>query len=93
MEFAMTKMSQNGQIVIPLEIRREAKLKPASKFMIISEGENIILKKINEDVFKEEMRLIKIISRAEEQIKEGKVINVDLSLSTEELIKSLKKKK
>jgi AbrB family looped-hinge helix DNA binding protein len=92
MEFAMTKMSQNGQIVIPLEIRKLTGIKPFAKFMVISEGENILLKRVNEDAFKEEMKLMKIIARSEQQIKEGKFTVLDTSMSNEEIDKMLRAK-
>jgi bifunctional DNA-binding transcriptional regulator/antitoxin component of YhaV-PrlF toxin-antitoxin module len=92
MEIAMTKMSQNGQIVIPLEIRKEAKIKPSAKFMVMSEGGNIMLKLVSEEIFKEEMKIMKIIARSEKQIREGKYTVVDTSMSTEEIDKMLRKK-
>jgi AbrB family looped-hinge helix DNA binding protein len=92
MEFAMTKMSQNGQIVIPLEIRKLTGIKPFAKFMVISEGENILLKRVNEDAFKEEMKLMKIIARSEQQIKEGKFTVLDTSMSNEDIDKMLRAK-
>jgi AbrB family looped-hinge helix DNA binding protein len=92
MELAMTKMSQNGQIVIPLEIRKSAGIKPSAKFMVMSEGNNIMLKLVNEEAFKEEMKIMKIIAKAEQQIKEGKVTLIDTSMSNEEIDKMLRKK-
>jgi AbrB family looped-hinge helix DNA binding protein len=92
MEVAMTKISKNGQIVIPLEIRKEADIKPSTKFMVVSKGKNILLKRVTEDSFSEEMKLMKIIERAEKQIREGKVIEVNPDVSTEEFFAAISKK-
>jgi AbrB family looped-hinge helix DNA binding protein len=51
MEISVTKLSRNGQIVIPSEIRNAAKLKPSTKFIVLTKDGDIILKKLNvEDV-------------------------------------------
>lgn len=92
MEIAMTKMSQNGQIVIPLEIRKMAGIKPSAKFMVISEGSNIMLKLVSEAAFREEIKIMKIIARSEQQIKEGKFTVLDTSMSTEEIDRMLRAK-
>ena len=43
---ATTKMSSKGQVVIPEEIRKTLGLKAGSKFVVVGEGDVIILKKI-----------------------------------------------
>lgn len=45
--FGTTKMSSKGQIVIPEAIRDNLKLEAGAEFIIISQDENLILKKIN----------------------------------------------
>ena len=42
MEVAITKISQNGQVVIPSEIRKDAGIKPSAKFIVFNEDGNII---------------------------------------------------
>ena len=44
-EIAITRMSSKGQVVIPSEMR--ADFKEGEKFVIIRNGEQIILKKVN----------------------------------------------
>ena len=92
MEVAITTMSQNGQIVIPSGIRKEAGLKPLSKFIIINEGKNILLRHLNEEALKEEMEFMRSLARAEEDIKTGRVIVADTKMSTKMILKLLKKK-
>ena len=43
---ATTKMSSKGQVVIPEEVRDALGLKPGSKFIVVGEGDVVILKLI-----------------------------------------------
>jgi len=85
MEVAITKISQNGQIVIPVEVRRDAGIKPSTKFIVFNEGGNIMLKQIKQEALKNDMLLIEMINRSEEQIKEGKFVKVNTSMSDKEI--------
>lgn len=85
MEISITKISPNGQIVIPAEIRKDAKIKTSTKFLIFNQGGNIMLKQLNKEKMIEEMELIEKINRAEEQIKKGKSTKVDSRMSAEEI--------
>ena len=44
---ATTKMSSKGQVVIPEEVRNALGLKAGSKFVVVGEGDVVILKMIN----------------------------------------------
>ena len=44
---ATTKMSSKGQVVIPEEVRDALGLKAGSKFVVVGEGDVVILKMIN----------------------------------------------
>ena len=44
---ATTKMSSKGQIVIPEEIRKALHLKTGAKFVVIGEGDVVVLKAIS----------------------------------------------
>lgn len=44
---ATTKLSSKGQVVIPEAIRNELGLKPGDQFIIIAEGDVVILKTIS----------------------------------------------
>jgi len=85
MEVAITKISENGQIVIPSEIRKDAGIKPSTKFIVFNEDGNIMLKQIKKEALREDMLLIEKIMRSEEQIKEGKFVKADTSMSDEEI--------
>ena len=56
---ATTKMSSKGQIVIPEEIRDRLGLGPGVQFLVIGEGDVIILKSISTPSMKDFERLLK----------------------------------
>jgi len=85
MEVALTKMSENGQVVIPMEIRKDAGLEPSTKFLVFNEGGNILLKVIQKEKLAKDIQLLERIQRSEEQIKKGKYTKTDTSMSDEEI--------
>lgn len=85
MEVSITKMSENGQVVIPAEIRRDAGILPSTKFIVFNENGNIMLKRIRKETLAKDMRLIEAIERSEKQIKEGKFVKADTSMKEEEI--------
>ena len=85
MEVAITKMSENGQVVIPSEVRKDAGIKPFSKFLVFNEGSNILLKIIHKENLTKDIHLLEMIERSEEQIKTGKFTKVDTSMNDEEI--------
>jgi len=89
MEIAITKMSQNGQVVIPAEIRKDAGLKPASKFLVFNDGDDILLKRLDKGELLAELELIRDIECGEEDLARGDYIAVDSSISDKELHKKL----
>ncbi|MFH0978911.1 MAG: AbrB/MazE/SpoVT family DNA-binding domain-containing protein [Candidatus Woesearchaeota archaeon] len=85
MEVAITKMSENGQVVIPAEVRKDAGIKPSTKFLVFNEDGNIMLKQIRKEALKEDILLIEKIRSSEKQIKKGKFVKADTSMSDEEI--------
>ena len=85
MEVSITKLSENGQVVIPAEIRRDAGIKPSTKFLVFNEGGNILLKMIRKDTLVRDIQLIESIEKSEEQIKSGKFTKAKTSMSDEEI--------
>ncbi len=85
MEVAITKMSKNGQVVIPSEIREDAKLEAYTKFLVFNEGGNILLKVIKKEQLKEDMELIEQIERCEQQIKKGKFVKANSHMTDDEI--------
>lgn len=84
MEIAITKMSANGQIVIPSEIRKEAGIKPSEKFIVASQGKDILLQRVNEKQLKAELDLIRRVREAEANIAAGKGIRLNTDMTFEE---------
>ncbi len=85
MEVAITKISENGQVVIPSEIRKDAGIKPSTKFIVFNQDGNILLKQIKKEALKADMQLIEKIMRSEEQINQDKFVIADASRSAEEI--------
>jgi AbrB family looped-hinge helix DNA binding protein len=85
MEVAITRMSENGQVVIPAEVRRDAGIGPATKFIVFNSGGNILLKQMKKESLAKDMELIEKISRSEEQIRKGKSVKADTKMEDEEI--------
>ena len=45
---AITTVSSKGQLVLPLDIRNGMNIKPGVKMFVLSDGESIVLKPINQ---------------------------------------------
>jgi AbrB family looped-hinge helix DNA binding protein len=78
-------MSNNGQVVIPAEVRRDAGITPSTKFLVFNEGGNILLKRISKETLTKDIQLLQDIQRSEEQIKKGKMVKADTSMSDEDI--------
>ena len=85
MEVAITKMSENGQVVIPSEIRRDAGIGPSTKFIVFNHNGNILLKQMKKESLARDMELIDKISRSETQVSSGKVVKADAKMKDEEI--------
>tara|TARA_Y100000310_G_scaffold342555_1_gene446288 strand:- start:1534 stop:1809 length:276 start_codon:yes stop_codon:yes gene_type:complete len=85
MEVSITKLSENGQVVIPAEIRRDADIKPSTKFLVFNEGGNILLKRINKETLVKDIHLIEAIQRSEEGIKKGNFVEAESTMSDKEI--------
>jgi len=85
MEIAFTTLSENGQVVIPAEIRRDAGIKPTTKFLVFNEGKNILLKAVSKETLARDIHLMEAIERGEEDIKAGRFVKADTSMSNEEI--------
>ena len=78
---ATTKMSSKGQIVIPEEIRKALHLKAGTRFVVLGEGDVVVLKTItppSSDEFKE------IILRARQAAYESGMKPDDIQETIEE---------
>jgi len=82
----VTSMSSKGQIVIPKSIRSELAISEGTKFIVIAESGNLLLKKINEPNKHEFASLLK---RSREIAKIKKLTPKDLAKT----IKSVRAKR
>jgi len=69
MEVAITKLSRNGQVVIPSEVRKDAGIKPSTKFLVFNESGNILLKQIHKESLMRDMQSIGKIKKSEKTSK------------------------
>ena len=87
MEVAITKISSKGQIVIPSNMRKDITV--GEEFLIIKEGDKILMKKITEltKQLKEELLFAKRVEKAWKSYEKGKF----KSLSANKFLKELEK--
>jgi len=85
MEVSITKMSRNGQVVIPIEVRREAGLKPFAKLFVFNKGGNIELRQVSEASIEQDIELIRRVQKSESQIRRGKLVKANTSMSDQEI--------
>ena len=57
-EIEMVTISSRGQVSIPAEMRRELGLEKGSKLLVVAEGDNILLKKIDGSVLNKSLEEI-----------------------------------
>ena len=58
-KIVITSMSSRGQVVIPLDIREHLGLKEGEKFVVVGEGDTVILRKVTMPSFKNFDKLLK----------------------------------
>tara|TARA_Y100000310_G_scaffold337112_1_gene423321 strand:- start:290 stop:565 length:276 start_codon:yes stop_codon:yes gene_type:complete len=85
MEVSLTKISQNGQVVIPSDVRKDAGIKPSTQFLVFNEDGNILLKPINKESLRSDMMLLDTIRKSEDGIKKGKSTKADTKMADEEI--------
>jgi len=76
---ATTKMSSKGQVVIPEEVRKALGLKAGSKFVVVGEGDVIILKRITPPSMSE---FDDIIEEARRQARQAGMKRSDVAAAT-----------
>jgi len=86
-EFGMTKMSTKGQIVIPIEMRKEFAV--GEKLLVLKSDNKLIIKKASEmdEQLKEDLEFARRTEEAYKEIDEGKGISMDFDDFMEEIKK------
>lgn len=54
-EVDVVTVSSRGQVSIPADVRREMDLEEGAKLLVVSEGDNILLKKVDESFVQKSM--------------------------------------
>jgi len=87
MEVAITKISSKGQIVIPSNMRKDIAV--GEEFLIIKEGDKLLMKKITEltKQLKEELLFAKRVEKAWKTYEKGKFKSLSANKFLEELEK------
>jgi AbrB family looped-hinge helix DNA binding protein len=85
MEISLTKMSPNGQIVIPACVRKVAGLDANSQFLVFNQDGNILLKLVSKESLQKDMELIERIQLSETQVQYGKVTKTNSNMSDREI--------
>ena len=86
MEFNVTKISSKGQVVIPREVRDRLSLKDGQILAISTKENLIVLKKVENNLEKEELETLNEIKEAWKEIELGKCRKV----SKEEFLRNIK---
>ena len=68
----LTKASSKGQIVIPKRFRSELGIKEGSVFAVSKKGDIIVLKKIETGIKEEDLKSLKLIEEAWEDLENGR---------------------
>jgi len=87
MDVAITKMSSKGQIVIPVELRKD--LKEGDKLIVFKSDDQIILKPVKDldKNFEEDIELARRTKKAYKRIAQGKGIKMSWNEFEKELEK------
>ncbi len=84
MEFEITRLGERGQIVIPQIFRENLKLSKGEKFIVLQQGDTIILKRLHPPTKEEFEQLLK---KTREHVAKNGLIEEDL----EDAIKKVRK--
>jgi AbrB family looped-hinge helix DNA binding protein len=84
-DYATTKMSSKGQVVIPEDIREQLHLKEGDQFVVIGQGDAVILKAITPPSMSDFKDLLK---EARNSAKKAKLTENDLKSAIKKVRKS-----
>jgi len=68
----LTKASSKGQIVIPRDVRKKMGIKEGSVFAVSAKKNILVLKKLDTGMKPEDLKTLKLIEEAWEDIEQGK---------------------
>ncbi len=68
----VTKMSSKGQIVLPKDVRAKLKIKKGAFFALKATDKVVLLKKIDNPILKEDIKTLKEVDKAWNDIERGR---------------------
>jgi AbrB family looped-hinge helix DNA binding protein len=75
-ELATTRLSSKGQVVIPEDVRLRLGLKPGAQFVVVGEGDVVILKIISPPSMKE---FDTLVTKAKSQARQAGLKRADIA--------------
>jgi len=85
-QIEIARISSKGQLVIPQDIREKMNIKEGNMFAVASVDNTLVLKKIESPIGEEDMKTMKMVDEAWEDIEHGRY----RKLSKEDFLKELK---
>jgi AbrB family looped-hinge helix DNA binding protein len=77
-ELATTRLSSKGQVVIPEDVRVRLGLKPGAQFVVVGEGDVVILKIISPPSMKE---FDALVTKARSQARQAGLNRADIAVA------------
>ena len=77
-----TKLSSKGQVVIPDDVRRELGLEPGTQFVVMGEGDVVILKKIEAP---DKREFLTLAAKVRRQARRARVKRSDIKKAVREV--------
>ncbi len=68
----ITRLSSKGQVVIPTKVRKKMKIKEGSVFAVSAKKDMIVLKKLGTKIKAEDLKTLKLLEEAWEDIEKGR---------------------
>jgi AbrB family looped-hinge helix DNA binding protein len=68
----LTRLSSKGQIVIPTDVRNKLRIKEGNVLAVTTKKDMIVMKKLDTKMKPEDLRTLKLIEEAWEDIEEGR---------------------
>ena len=68
----LTRVSSKGQVVIPTEVRKKLKIKKGNVFAITTKKNMIVMKKLDTKIKAEDLKTLKLLEEAWEDIEKGR---------------------
>lgn len=89
MSVALTRISPNGQVVIPADVRKAARISSHDQFIVFERDGTILLKKVRPQLFEKDLAILARIAEAEDDIRKGRSLTLPSDLSAAEMLRRI----